>query len=217
MSLRVYTPPPRNNTSGALLGFAITCLAVPAAYAAAGYLLAGRGRVFWPPDRALEFAALCGSPLLLGGLTQWWDVWVRPAPKIGANWSPESPGHFLGSLFVYHAVAMAVAAFLLTSERPKPEVRGSLSEAFRINRAIRAAVISPGEVPLADEEIASLESRRDELYRAAVNGEVKDPNFAREKFGPSLFDLLVGVVIVIPSLTVPRRAGFTSGQPIQHS
>src|SRR4051812_10355255 len=118
MPLAFNSSTPRNEAGGPIVGFVLACLLVPAAYATAGHFFASRGIASWPADRATWFAALCGIPLLLSGLVQWWDVWIRPAPKLGANWSPLSPGQYLGYLFAYNGIVLLVSAFLIVGSDP---------------------------------------------------------------------------------------------------
>ena len=112
---------------------------------------------------------------------------------------------------------MAVAVFLITGTVPKQEVTEGLSEAFRINRAIQTAAVDMGNSPLTDEELRELRAYRDGLHLAAFPSNPNDRNVGSNQFHPRLFDFLVGLVILVPSLAVCGHSGFNSGRPIQNS
>lgn len=232
MPLAFTSSTPRSEAGGPIVGFALACLAVPASYATAGHYFAACGLAYWPAGRPMEFAVLCGLPLLLSGLMQWWDVWIRPAPKLGANWSPLSPGQYVGYLFAYHGIVLLVSAYLVVESGRSP----SLSTAPLI------AVFSTPSSPESDfeayqrEELRrDREAREEEFNRShpfnsrlpgarprQVHGNSgqgpgdhgasgRRPGFLEHKFG-ALF-MLAGLVW---SLSLPRQSGFSSGQPIQN-
>lgn len=201
MPLATRSTTSRDEAGGPAVGFVLACLAVPAGYAAAGYYFATCGLMDWPPAKTTEFSALCGVPLFLGGLMQWWDVWVRPAPKLGANWTPITPSRHVAHLFAFHATVLLVAAYLIVASDPSSPLNLA-----RTWQAIRANF-----EPAFFEQMRQEELRR-QLAFPQNKPEVHEmPRCFNYPFGYLL--MLAGL---IGTLRMPRRAGFTSGQSIQN-
>lgn len=234
MSLAFNSSSHSNEAGGPVVGFALTCLAVPAAYAAVGHLLVTHGLSYFRADRSMVFAALCGTPLLLGGLLQWWDVWIRPAPKLGANWSPLRPGQYVGHLFVYHGIVLLVAAYLILEPRPtsplslttsrdasstpaasqpdsKSPQRKAKPERFQEARSRDLKDVNPfiDDLPGGRlHPITAPSNPFNQTPKASTSG----PKSTDWKYAGFLF-MVAGIVW---SLVVPKQSGFTSGQPIQN-
>lgn len=234
MSLAFNSSSHSNEAGGPVVGFALTCLAVPAAYAAVGHLLVTHGLSYFRADRSMVFAALCGTPLLLGGLLQWWDVWVRPAPKLGANWSPLRPSQYVGYLFVYHGIVLLVAAYLILEPRPTspihpaPSLHASSAPAApkpasgapqRKAKAERFQEARGRDLEDVNPFIDDLPGGRLRPITAPTNPFNREPQASTP--GPKSTDwkyagFLFMFAGIVWSLVVPKQSGFSSGQPIQN-
>lgn len=234
MSLAFNNPSHSNEAGGPVVGFVLTCLAVPAAYAAVGHLLVTHGLSYFRADRSMIFAALCGTPLLLGGLLQWWDVWIRPAPKLGANWSPLRPGQYVGYLFVYHGIVLLVAAYLILEPRPTSPInpapsrhvtsapgapkpgsgstqRKAKAERFKEARGRDLEDVNPFIDDLPGGRLRPITAHNDPFKREPQET-TPGPKSTDWKYAGFLF-MFAGIVW---SLVVPKQSGFSSGQPIQN-
>jgi hypothetical protein len=92
-----------------ILGFIFVCVAIPGLYA---------GILYWslssyPIDpryasHARRAALLIAIPLIVSGAVKWWDVWVKPAPKVGAGWMAIPPTTYVGQVLGGHGVVAVI-------------------------------------------------------------------------------------------------------------
>src|SRR4051812_37779410 len=92
-----------------LLGFILTCVFVPGLYASGAYYLASHHAIGeLPRVYAPRVAFLIALPLLVSGLVNWWDAWEKPAPKLGAYWSPIPPTEYAVGVFRGHSIVAVI-------------------------------------------------------------------------------------------------------------
>lgn len=96
----------------AWMGFAISCVLIPAVYAGLAYwYVAQYGGVSQKND-PLTLAFLIALPLVVGGFPKWWDVWILTPPKIGSPWRACSPTDFVAEALKWHTIAIVVCAVI---------------------------------------------------------------------------------------------------------
>jgi hypothetical protein len=105
-----------------VVGFLVTCCLVPALYAGCTYYIA-TNRVSWGAthDRATKLAFLIALPVALSCVVQWWDVWFKPLPKLGAFWAPMPPSKYLTEVLLVHGGVVIVSIVLQLATEQKLE------------------------------------------------------------------------------------------------
>lgn len=101
---------------GAFFGLLLMSVVVPAAYAGAFYLLATHSDgVEFANLHVERLAALVAAPLVLSGLVRWWDVWVKPGPKMSLGYPTMKPGKFTVRVLRGHGLFFLILAVLFLS------------------------------------------------------------------------------------------------------
>ncbi len=110
-------------------GFLFTVVFVPGVYAGLAYYAAENGAAWeFTPDKSLAFAALVAAPLATAGVVKWWDIWKRPAPRLGAPWSAATPGEFAGRVCTVHGLlVLGIVAILMMSGDGRERFHDDLS------------------------------------------------------------------------------------------
>lgn len=212
------------------VGLAVTCGLVPAVYAGAMYVLVsnwGFGSV--PTSKALHVAALAALPLLVSGVVRWWDVWVKPLPKMGAAYDPESPRDYLAGVFKGHGLVLAIAfvgymALGFFADRSSNEVRDKVAK-LEENEQKWAAAVERAQAKVEGLKDAPDNQRTDaanKLYEARAGKEktAEALKTLREQpdethYWPSLaVGLFLSTCVFFTSFMVPRVHTYTSGQAI---
>ena len=95
----------------AVIGFVYTVLVLPAAYAAVAYI--GTRVGLWSRaggEQAPTVSLLVWLVLAVPGIGKWWDVWVRPGPKMGVPWETPPPGEYVVRSATGNGIALVVLA-----------------------------------------------------------------------------------------------------------
>lgn len=145
------------------LGLIITCVLVPAVYAGLAYWYVAEYGQNSAKERPLATAILIAFPLVVSGVPKWWDVWVKPSPKLGSPGKQYPPSQFINKTVKLNAIGIVacvvihllfnqfiatdVAATQLTLDVPKAKARlaqveGELADA-RMRR--ETALLKRGE------------------------------------------------------------------------
>jgi gas vesicle protein len=212
------------------LGLAVTCGLVPAVYAGAMYVVVsnwGFGSV--PPGKAPHLAALVALPLLVSGAVRWWDVWVKPLPKMGAAYDPDPPRDYLAGVFKGHGLVLAIAfvgymAFGFFADRSGGEERVKV-EKLEENYQKWTAAVERAEAKMEGLKDASDDARLEasnKLYEARAGKEktAEALKTLRERpadthYGPSLaVGLFLSACAFFTTFMVPRVHSWSSGQAI---
>lgn len=148
---------------GAFFGLLLMSVVVPAAYAGAFYFLATHSDgVEFDNLHVERLAALVAVPLALSGLVRWWDVWVKPGPKMSLGYPTMTPTKFTLRVLRGHGLFFLILAVLFFAV-------GSLRQ-----RAEKP--IDPAELAKLEDEFAQNEKQLEEMNKTYNTFEKpKDP------------------------------------------
>lgn len=202
-----------------LFGLLLTCVVVPGFYAGGMYYLATH-HVFEPRGtvEALRLAVLIAVPLVVSGAVKWWDVWVKPAPKLGGYWTPVQPSAYAVRLFRGHGIIALICVILqlyveqqeITDPVSRLEVSKTRDELDQLERRILHLEYFE-HTDEARSEAFKLKMHSDLLReRLAVTGQMERTVWG-QSYQPTTILMLCAAGT---SLYVPRRYGRKDGQPI---
>jgi hypothetical protein len=212
------------------IGLAVTCGLVPAVYAGAMYILAsnwGFGSV--PPSKAPHLAALAALPLLVSGVVRWWDVWVKPLPKMGAAYDPELPRDYLAGVFEGHGLVLAIAfvgymALGFFADRTSNKEKAKVAKVEEVEQKWTAAVeraeatvesVKNGPDKERTEAADKLSEARAGKEKATEALKVLREQPSKAYTWPSLVvGLFLSASVFFTSFMVPRTDTWNSGQAI---
>ncbi|CAN5280784.1 hypothetical protein BH11PLA2_BH11PLA2_31270 [soil metagenome] len=65
---------------------------------------------FISSDKAIAATIAVAFPLIVTGIIKWWDLWVKPSPKLGAPWLPMRPRQFVVKVLFNHGTVLLLIA-----------------------------------------------------------------------------------------------------------
>jgi len=216
-----------------LVGFLVTCCFVPALYAGCMYYIAMHTNL------AMKLAFLIALPVALACVVQWWDVWVKPLPKLGAFWAPISPSNFLADLLLVHGGVAIVSVILqlaieqkMEFGRPKYDFVQARAKLAKLDKKYddASARLEPlrdkarDKFPYSDagqdnwlnqfQEATNFQLANKERYEQKEEIEREEQKAKDAKPDPfvPMWPLFFGVVVCV--LTTPMQSGRHSGKRI---